>query len=565
MGVIPVKLHELAGNTSACTTRREVKYDFMIGEKTFIHRSNIGKQVLRDIADGKMTEADVPETLKEAFTDLGFKSNRQMELQAEEMTKQILRYVNSETRKSYSAKGLDVDLGHDVIATHIHPDAVFYDKDEDGLREIEVVRFKFRRPDIHERDKYQSLELYALMKYARLLVNPGETVTLKASVYFMRKQNDSAAKAVFDEDFFDKQGKNVITIEERFTKPGTDLKETDSSFTGIDKVFEPFVKRFAEGIPEAECSESDCDKCDYKPICKWTDPPMSIPVKKKVRAAMSVRLSPEQREAKEYENGIVRINAGAGAGKTLVVALRVVSLLNKGVKPEHILLITFTNAGAQEMRDRIKSLAEDDGIADEVDISKILIMTFNAFGDLIIRENYKLFGFSEEPHLIDDVERFKIVCVMIKDKLLDLDYRNFTMDEGRVKGAVATAAHAFAIFKNNPSLGLGDIDTLYEKMDRWKAFCPKNTFIELYRLYGEYDEILRNESLIEFSDQQNLIFELLGMQPYYFEKYGIEHIIVDEFQDTSEEQIRIIKQLSSCPSFKSLMMVGDDSQGVTRS
>lgn len=91
------------------------------------------------------------------------------------------------------------------------------------------------------------------------------------------------------------------------------------------------------------------------------------------------------------KKNIVRINAGAGAGKTLTVVMRVIKLLLKGVRPEEILLITFTATAAAEMRDRIKLYIEDFGI--DADINEMRIQTFNAFGDSILKEDYEAFGF----------------------------------------------------------------------------------------------------------------------------------------------------------------------------
>lgn len=80
---------------------------------------------------------------------------------------------------------------------------------------------------------------------------------------------------------------------------------------------------------------------------------------------------------------------------------------------------------------------------------------------------------------------------------------------------------------------------------------------------GEYDDCLHKSNLIEYADQELLIFELLKKNPFYFEDYGFEHIIVDEFQDTSQLQFEILKNIiNSSLEFKSFLVVGDDSQSI---
>lgn len=561
------RLYELSNTKTACKVRRAVDYDFQAGAEDHIRKSGIIKKGIRDMMLGGISEKDLVVRLDEEFKELGYLSEKQRRIQSADAYKQIMRYVLSERRKFYPAKSMDVYLpAYDLTIKEVKPDALFWGKDVDGTTTLEVARFKCKKPDVSQKQATSSLELYALARYGRLIVNSGDKVIIKASLYFLRKQNDSNSeeKACFDTDFFNTTGgRNIVYLTEYFEKSASDPYGVDTSFTGLDMRFKPIIESFVNGVPEEECSKEDCEICEFKPICKFSNPPLSIDTPKAARVASGVSLTPSQRAAKEYEKGIVRINAGAGSGKTLVVALRVVSLLNKGVKPEEIFLTTFTNAGAQEMRERIKMLAEDDGIAEDVNVSKIRIMTFNAFGDEIVKEEYKRFGFEEAPHLIDDVERFKIVSEMLAEHEIEgLDYRNFTMDGPRVKGAVIIGARAFEIFKKNPSLGIKDMDKLYDKMDTLTTFCKREAFEELYKLYRDYDKRLRDNCLMEFADQENLIFELLSMEPYYFEKYGFKHIIVDEFQDSSNEQIEIIKRLTNCPSFESLMVVGDDSQSI---
>ena len=258
------------------------------------------------------------------------------------------------------------------------------------------------------------------------------------------------------------------------------------------------------------------------------------------------------------KRGIVRINAGAGAGKTLVVVMRVIRLLMSGVKPEEILLITFTNTGAAEMRDRIKLYADDFGI--EADISKIMICTFNAFGDMILKENFEKFGFSKPPKVADNIDRTQIINDLLSEepRIKGLDYRHYSMKNKYVYGALPMVQEIFSIQKTK----MYDSTDASKVVSKIGAKLSLSACEEIMELYDKYDDKMREENLIEFADQETMIFELFNREPYYLEKFGFKHLIVDEFQDSNEKEIKIIKLLRDTPCFESLMVVGDDSQAI---
>ena len=258
------------------------------------------------------------------------------------------------------------------------------------------------------------------------------------------------------------------------------------------------------------------------------------------------------------KKGIVRINAGAGSGKTTVVVIRVLSLLMRGIKPEEILLISFTATAAAEMKDRIKIYAEDFGL--DMDLSGMRVQTFGAFGNDILKDKFEEFGFSKPPTVIDNIDRSRIISDILNahDVITGLDYRNFNMQTKYVLGALPMVEKIFAIMKKN-MLTSYDIDEIIKKLNK----NVSRTMVEkVAELYDEYDEKLREENLIEFADQETMIFELFHRNPFYLDEFGFKHIIVDEFQDSNERQIKIIRLLRDTPAFESLMVVGDDSQAI---
>ena len=545
-------MHEL-GNKDACTAKRNFAYALNPAPSTYMKKAGVIKQAIADVFSDKMKTSEVEKFLNEKFLDIPYASDRQRQMQAHDAYRQVARYCGSEHRHLMPGVGHTVNLGYD-LDVYTNPDYIHFGRDE-----IEVIKIKTSKPTLTSQKAHEDLGLYAMIKYGRELVAPGNEMVIKASYYFLRKENDStsAEKPNFDSDFFmTTGGRNIVSIMEGY--------KNDPKFVPpLDATFATVVKKFVDGLQKEECDPSDCEKCDLFNICRFTDAPLAIKKTPVNRSLRDLNLTPAQEEVVEYEKGICRVNAGAGAGKTMVVALRTATLINKGVDPKAILLITFTNAGAEEMRTRIGLILDDFGI--DSDIEEMSILTFNAFGDTILKEEFAKLGFTKPPKVIDDVERSRIIADLLNAHPVDgLDYRNFDTNMKTCMGALAVAKEVFAIVKAG-QFSVGDFSEVHQKMGAKGRFASNDAIKSLIALYDQYDDKLRSDNLIEFSDQEVLVFELLHKEPYYLEKFGFEHIIVDEFQDSSEGQIELIKLLRNCPTFKSLMVVGDDSQGATYS
>lgn len=614
-------LHELtisAAKRSACTQHRNFPISLQETTGEYIEKAAIIKRSIEAILIDKRDEKDVMTEFAASFEDIPYPSDKQRRLHGNDAWRQIKRYAMSETRPLIKGIAQDVDMGND-LTVFVNPDYICMtrvlvaeklnprtqlpvmtvqeiheteeeepqteeptegvseepetteetpkakengrkkEKEEEKgepMRKIEIIKLKTSKPNVTQSQAITDLGLHALLRYGRLLVAPGEKALIQASYYFLRKNSDSSSmeNPKFDPDFFDLKGAgNIVSLSEVY--------ENVPGFQGIyDERVESLVGGYITGVDQAECSKEDCEKCQLRELCRYTNPPKALVKAVVNRSLKDLTLSEAQEQVVEYEEGICRVNAGAGAGKTMVIALRTATLINKGVKPENILLITFTNAGAEEMRTRIKLLLEDFGI--EADTDNMYILTFNAFGDLILKAEYQNLGFTAEPKVIDDVERSRIIANLLNaEEIPDLDYRNFETNMKTCMGALPIAKTVFEIVKSG-QYNVSDWEKVAEEMGAKKRFCTKRSLEALIALYDKYDDKLREDNLIEFADQEVLVREVLHKDPYYLERFRFEHVIVDEFQDSNEGQIDLLKKFRACPTNRSLMVVGDDSQSI---
>lgn len=555
-----------------CATRRgrNIRLKGDKGIDNVYEKAILIKDMIRKGLFHVATDEEIEATLEMNFRELGYPTEETARLHAADAYRQIMRYVHCEKRepevahtKTVHPFGLmDVRVTPDYIFSGIKDfpyDEVVGKKKTTNLipkKYIEVVKIRCSKPDVTASGKYkdtgmfQNLELYCMLLYARSLVQPGETVNICASYYFLRKNNDNSATKEFDPDFFENKGAgNVVTLWEEYT-PG---KKTE-----LDLHFEPQFKEFLDG--EAITDDSTCKYCDFNELCHYTKPPKKLEEEwQKPTPVKSLHLTETQEKVVNFRSGVACVNAGAGAGKTMSIALRTAKMLSEGVRPEKICMLTFTNTGAEEMRSRIGQYTKELGC--KANVKRLVSTTFNAFGYQVVKDNYEELGFDEAPGLIDDIERSAIIAdILSKTVISGLDYRNFYAEMPSCRGALFIAKKAFEIIKKDR---ITSPAKLLDAMTKFRSFMDGTmTCQALVNAYQDYDAALKSRNLIEYADQELMVFQILEKHPDYFAKDGYEHIIVDEFQDTNEIQFELLKRLIDTPDFKSFMVVGDDSQSI---
>lgn len=318
------------------------------------------------------------------------------------------------------------------------------------------------------------------------------------------------------------------------------------------------VNKILNGEYNDKCSDSNsCKKCKYSAICQYVsmkDAPVSIAsassssVNNEVVPLKPPTLTKEQQDVVDFEKGIARVNAGAGSGKTTVVSYRVSELVRKGVDPSEIILLTFTNKGAEEMRNRIA------GYIGEDKASLIQISTFNSWGRSIVADNYEILSYEKKTRLSDVYTDKNLLLKLLDErpKIAGFDYKNPNLNMYQAKGVLV---EMLAIF-NRIKTDCIRTDEEYEN-NFGVEVGP-----ELKKLYSDWNKFRKEEGLIDHQDEVSLVLDLIANHKEVFDNYCYPHIMVDEFQDNDEAQMQILRTMVNHKDFKSLVVVGDDFQSI---
>jgi DNA helicase-2/ATP-dependent DNA helicase PcrA len=248
-------------------------------------------------------------------------------------------------------------------------------------------------------------------------------------------------------------------------------------------------------------------------------------------------LNPPQRDAVTATGGPLLVLAGAGSGKTRVIAHRIAYLVGvEGVHPRQLLAVTFTNKAAEEMRRRVDDLLLPGGGPAP------LVATFHAACVRILREQAPRAGLDPSFVIYDEDDRLALTRDCLRE--LDFDERALTP-----AAAVQRLSHA-----KNQMVSV-------EEAAR-AARTPAEERVAL--LYRRYEARLRAVGAVDFDDLLLRVVDLLESQPDVLAGYRgrWRHVLVDEYQDTNRAQYRIVRLLTH--EHRNLCVVGDPDQSVYR-
>ena len=252
-------------------------------------------------------------------------------------------------------------------------------------------------------------------------------------------------------------------------------------------------------------------------------------------------LNPEQRAAVTHGDGPLLVVAGAGTGKTKTLAYRVAYLISRGVKPEKILLLTFTRRAAQEMLQRASRITERGTPV----TGRVWGGTFHATANRLLRIYASAAGISKDFTILDQGDAEGLIGMIRHEMGLHSQELRFP----RKRTCLAIYSRTV-----NGSMPLHDVlENYFPWCDMWEK--------ELRSIFSQYVARKQERNVLDYDDLLLYWAEILANERLASELSSrFDHILVDEYQDTNPIQARILRGMRH--GNDNIMVVGDDAQSV---
>jgi DNA helicase-2/ATP-dependent DNA helicase PcrA len=262
------------------------------------------------------------------------------------------------------------------------------------------------------------------------------------------------------------------------------------------------------------------------------------PIRPSRRIDYSAELNQEQLDAVLHGDGPCLVLAGAGSGKTRTITYRVSYLLEQGVPPASILLLTFTNKASKEMRGRINELlgANAEGM---------YAGTFHSISARILRALSRELGYEPNFSILDQEDSRSLVKAVMKDMSIDPKARRFP---------TATVVLSIISFARNTQQSIREALEL-----KHQSFLELESDIE--EIARSYTERKKRANVMDFDDLLTNMAMLLD-DPHIGTQISnrFHYVLVDEYQDTNALQARIVHGFARV--HKNIFVVGDDAQSI---
>jgi DNA helicase II / ATP-dependent DNA helicase PcrA len=265
-----------------------------------------------------------------------------------------------------------------------------------------------------------------------------------------------------------------------------------------------------------------------------------------------IKLNASQKKAVEFDVGPLLVVAGAGTGKTRVIAQRVKHLIQKeGVKPKEILALTFTEKASGEMLGRVDDVMP-------LGYEEPWINTFHSFADRLLKAEGIEVGLDPSYKILSSPQQW----ILFRKNLFKFELEYFRPLGNPTKFISAILKFISRLQDENISVEefkkfADDFDGDSDEKKRW---------MELASTYEMYQQLKIKDSVLDFGDLITWSIKLFVERPNILKKYQkqFKHVLVDEFQDTNHAQYELVKLLGSANALedRSLLVVGDDSQSI---
>jgi DNA helicase-2/ATP-dependent DNA helicase PcrA len=257
------------------------------------------------------------------------------------------------------------------------------------------------------------------------------------------------------------------------------------------------------------------------------------------------KLNPEQYDAATTINGRVFILAGAGSGKTATLVSRVAYMIDQDINPKEILLLTFTNKAAKEMKSRIQDLIGTKA-------NQITACTFHSFCAVFLRKNANLIGFSPDFTIIDSPDMMDALSMSKQSFLSDkkAEQKEYNLKDFPSTSKIGQVYEASVNNNVSQEKIIGSISTLAEY---------ETEILDILKRFKEYK---KSRNLMDYNDLLYFTQRLLENDEFLRKKIDeqYKYISCDEYQDTNTIQNEILNLMTK--DYPNLAVVGDDNQSI---
>src|SRR3954452_16371159 len=264
-----------------------------------------------------------------------------------------------------------------------------------------------------------------------------------------------------------------------------------------------------------------------------------VPISTAVHIDYAAELNEQQLAAVTAPPGPILVIAGAGSGKTRTLTYRVAYLLENGIDPRNILLLTFTNKAAREMLNRVADLLP-------VDASGLWGGTFHSIGNRILRRHGTALGYSSGFTIMDREDQKDLINTVVSNAGIDPKEIRFP------KGDVLAEIFSFAVNTERPMEEL--------LAERFPYFLP--LLDKIKDVHVRYEKKKKATNSMDFDDLLEKTLRMLKQNEEIasFYRRQFQFILVDEYQDTNKIQADFIDILAR--DHQNVMVVGDDAQSI---
>jgi DNA helicase-2/ATP-dependent DNA helicase PcrA len=368
----------------------------------------------------------------------------------------------------------------------------------------------------------------------------------------------------FSDESLEKQNKNSASENEKPESSGSDSSDGDISKDSFLGFIEGLALRNKNDSPEiysrqgtdlsnisiddypgVEPTETTVKKLDeLKSIIQTIENKPSNPAEIKIEKSYKIdykkELNKAQLEAVSAMNGPVLVIAGAGSGKTRVIVHRVAFMMENGISPGDMLLLTFTRKAANEMLGRVQQLLEDNAA------QKVFGGTFHAFSNYILRKYSNILKIPSNFTIIDEEDSADTIDLIRSGLKIEKREKAFPR-KNRIQEIISSARNRnltirYVIESEFSGLKefIGHIELINQGYEKYK---------KLSRIF-DYDDLM---DVLRDSLRDNQTFRKKLQNEY-------KYIMVDEYQDTNVIQKEIVEYLAG--DGRNILVVGDDSQSI---